>query len=216
MKTIKSLFFVMLGMLLFSSCEKNPDLDQLDGNDLVRTSYDTKANFGNYKNYYINDTVYAYIPGSGSTLNLQKWIYGNDSKAKSLLDKVKSNMDSRQYTGGIGKDYKSNTDLALRVAYIQDVNYFMTYVYPYYSYWWYYWWWGYYYPYPFPVVYSYETNSIVIDMIDAKNVTDKGYTAVWNAYGTGIATGDNQYDGSKALGAIDQAFSQSPYLKSNK
>ena len=38
--------------IAFVSCEKDPDMDKLDGKYLVYTNYDTKADFKAFETYY--------------------------------------------------------------------------------------------------------------------------------------------------------------------
>lgn len=209
-------------VLLFSSCEKTPDLDQLDGKSIVRTSYDKDANFGAMKNYFINDTVYA-ITGTGKS-GYEKWDYEKNSSAKTLIDKVKSNLNTLGYT------QVSDTlscDMALQITFIKNTTYFVDY--PDY-YWWdywnynnYYWYWGYnlYYPYyPYAVAYGYSTGSTVIDMINfdapLKNDTKTGKKSrpvAWNTIIDRTLTSNGTYNLERVTEGIDQAFKQSPYLK---
>jgi hypothetical protein len=71
---------------------------------------------------------------------------------------------------------------------------------------------GWYYPY-YPVS-SYSTGTMVISMIDAKHEgTDGGLPLVWTAAMNGLLSGT--YETNRVNQGIDQAFKQSPYLKTN-
>jgi hypothetical protein len=90
----------------------------------------------------------------------------------------------------------------------------------YYSYW-YNWWyggyyggyWGWYYP-PYYTVSSYTTGSLIITMADpnVESVINQS-PAVWVSAANGLVTGYNDVD--RVVTAINQAFVQSPYLKTN-
>ena len=93
-------------------------------------------------------------------------------------------------------------------------------------------WWGYYpgylYPgywggnwgggwyYPYPITYSYSTGSLLADMINLKNAPEgqkEKLTVVWNAYISGLLGGSGSLNVNRTTTAINQAFTQSPYLK---
>jgi len=91
-----------------------------------------------------------------------------------------------------------------------------------YDYW--YWWWGGYYPgwgwggyYPYyPPVYvtSYTTGSLVMNMMDRTQMGTNGNPILqWTGLINGVLT--NTYDAGRVNTAIDKAFDQSPYLKTN-
>ena len=50
---MKKLIPLLLVVLTFAACEKDPDTDKLDNKYLVYTNYDTKADFKAFQTYYM-------------------------------------------------------------------------------------------------------------------------------------------------------------------
>ena len=201
--------FLPLFIMLFFSCRKYPDTGKLSTNFVVQTSKDPGANFGQYKTYYISDTI-----ASIGTID-SVW-FDNDSKQ--LVEAVKSNMNALGYTFVASSHLKP--DLGLGLTVIKDLN--IGVVYP--GWWWGYWggcYWGYcgyppYYPwYGGGFVYTVPTGTIVLDMIDLKNATGDGkLTVPWGSVMSG-GLGNTANDIQLGVDAINQAFTQSPYLQTN-
>ena len=91
------------------------------------------------------------------------------------------------------------------------------------------WWWGY--PgywgpgywggnwgggwyYPYAVTYSYSTNSFLTEMVNlkAEQGDSKKLPVVWTSYLTGFETGSKAINRTLAVEAVNQSFTQSPYL----
>jgi hypothetical protein len=204
----KMYFFIPILSLAFFACRKTPDTSELSVNFVVQTAKEPNADFSSYKTYYISDTVAKITTDRNDSL----WV-GND--AKQLVDAVKSNMNARGYT--FVATSHSSTDLGLGLTVLKDLN--ITVMYP--GYWWGYWggcYWGYcgyppYYPYYGPVVYSVPTGTIVLDMIDLKNASanEKLYVP-WSSVMSG-GLGYTSDDLQLGVDAINQAFTQSPYIQ---
>ena len=196
-----------MAMSLFA-CRKTPDLDQLTNDFVVQTSKQPDANFGSYKTYYISDTIALKTTNPLDTL----W---TDAGAKQLVDAVKANMAARGYTL-VPK--LSRPELGLGLTAIKDLN--VGVVYPG-------WWWGYYggcywyyycgYPpyYYGGVVYTIPTGTLILDMIDLKNAeADHKLYVPWSSVMSG-GLGNTSNDLQLGTDAINQAYEQSPYLKTN-
>jgi hypothetical protein len=201
------LVFPVLALLLVS-CRKEPDIDQLQDNFAVQTVRQPDANFAGYKTYYMSDTIN--LKTSVSTDEI--WF---DAKSKQLTDAVKANMASRGYTL-VSKG--SSPNLGLGLTAIKDLNAGV--IYPG---WWYGYWGGCYWGYcSYPpyyggggVVYTIPTGTLVLDMIDLKNaVANEKLFVPWSSVMTG-GLGNTNNDLALGLEAINQAFTQSPYLKTN-
>lgn len=54
---MKKLIPLLLVVLTFAACEKDPDTDKLDNKYLVYTNYDTKADFKAFQTYYMPDSI---------------------------------------------------------------------------------------------------------------------------------------------------------------
>ena len=115
---------------------------------------------------------------------------------------------------------KESADLGIQVSYIASTYYFTGYTQP--EWWWgypgywgpSYWgnWGGWYYPYA--VTYSYSTNSFITEMVNLKADEGEGkkLPVVWTSYLTGFETGSKAINRTLAIEAVNQSFTQSPYL----
>jgi hypothetical protein len=193
--------------LSLSGCLKSPDLGQLSVNFTTITNRAPSANFGNYKTYYLSDSVGQIASDSRDSF----WV---DDKSKQLVNTVKANMNERGYTF-VPKG--SKPDIGLVLTAIKNIN--IGAIYPG---WWYggYWggcYWGYcgyppYYGYGYPIYYEITTGTVVIDMVDVKNAgSSQNLPVIWtsvNSGGLGYSFDDLQL----AIDAINQSFTQSPYI----
>lgn len=204
------------GVFVFTSCEKDPDWDDLDYNYIVQTDYKEGTDFDKYSLYSVNDTVYV-IGSSNSEDGIEKWVYSESARARGMIDQVIKNMNDRGYI--VADAAMEKPELTFQLVYIQDMRYYWGY----YGSWWDYWgyWtgsnWGYY---PYPVVYSYAVGSVIVDMLDnnGEPIQNPGEhkprkPVIWNAYATGQLSSSNQFNQEVAEWSINQAFNQSPYLR---
>jgi Starvation-inducible outer membrane lipoprotein len=211
-KAILYSFVVMLAML--SGCRKFPDTGEMDHEYIVRTNYDSSVSFGSFETYYIPDSVLL-------VTDQAKAQYWTDDNAMRLIDAVVTEMNDRGYTRST---VKADASLGIQLSYIESTYYFASYPGDY-------WWWGY--PgywgpgywggwgdwyYPYPIRYSYSTNSLLMDVIDLTSPqgrADSQLKVIWNAYITGFQSRSTQYNISRGVRAIEQAFTQSPYFIRN-
>ncbi|MFM9050712.1 MAG: DUF4136 domain-containing protein [Bacteroidota bacterium] len=203
---------ILVGLIsVMLSCRKDPDLGQLSDDFIVATFYDRSANFDSLKTYFIPSQV-GYISN----------VHPNDTllapaSASQLVNRVKNNMNQR---GFIPVDSTANPDMAVNMFVIRDLN--RTDVispggwwgYPGYYDPWYYGYYDSYYYYPFSYSYTYETGTLVIELIDLKNSDSNNnkLIVVWNAISNGVLAGYQYGQLQEGLDAIDQSFAQSPYL----
>ena len=54
---MKKLIPLLLVVLTFAACEKDPDTDKLDNKYLVYTNYDSKADLKAFQTYYMPDSI---------------------------------------------------------------------------------------------------------------------------------------------------------------
>jgi len=203
----------LFGLLLacLASCRKTPDLSQLTNKFVVTTARDPLANFASYDTYHIADTVtyIANTPGADSI------IVG--PVANQLITAVKTNMNARGYTF-VARN--NNPHLGLRLTAVKQVN--VGVVYPP-GWWWGYWgypggcYWGCYPPYyPYPVAYSYNVGDVLLEIIDVKNAGSNHHLSViWLMDGGGVLSSTSQTNIDLSVSAINQGFTQSPYIQSN-
>ena len=210
MKKLIPLFFTAL---LLVSCEKEPNLDNIQADYVIYTQYDKSANFAKGKYFFIPDSVL--VVGNkekGAT-------YLDTSIGINVINAYNIEMEKRGY---ILTDNKEEADYGLQISYLESTYYFVNSPswwsdYPWYwspSYWWPWYTGSWYYPYSF--IYSYTNGSLICEMIDLNAITETSTsskpTVIWNNYITGI----NYMNISvmpKLTKAVEQSFAQSPYLK---
>ena len=212
---MKKLIPLLFTALLFTSCEKEPDLDKVQNDYVVYTQYDKNANFSKGNTFYVPDSVL--LIGNKS----QNATYLDTTTGDFIINAYTTQMQSKGYTKVTDK---SEATYGLQLSYIESTYYFVDspnwwYDYPWYwspSYWWPWVNGNWYYPYQF--IYSYTSGSLLCEMIDLSSVstttTNVNPTVIWNNYITNVAS-FNKANESKLTNAIGQAFKQSPYLQYN-
>lgn len=208
---MKKLFFILMGTLAVTACQKDPDLSDLDNDFLVFTNYDKTADFNSFQTFYIPDSILLI----GDKEEPKYW---KDENALSIIDTYVDNMEKLGYTR---VTEKAGANLGLQLSYVENTSYFATYPDDY-------WWWdypGYWGPgywgnwgswyYPYPVYYSYSTGSLLSEMInlEAAQGADKKLPVVWSAFLSGLLSNSSSFNVDRTIKAVDQAYVQSPYLK---
>lgn len=207
----KELLVLLMAPLALASCEKEADTDKLDNNFVVYTNYDQSANFSSFNTYYLPDSILII----GDKKEAEYW---NDENAQSIISTYATHMASRGY---VRTNDKEEADLGLQVSYVKSTYFVTNYGEPQ-------WWWGY--PgywgvpywgdwgewyYPYAVTYSYSTGSFVTELLnlDAPQGQNAQLPILWTAYMSGLLSGTTSVNVSLAIEAVDQAFTQSDYLK---
>lgn len=211
MKQVFPMLFAVA--LLVAACEKTPDTGKLDDDYLVYTDYDAETDFAKFTTFYVPDSVLIIDNSS----NKPKFLYGTPASELIIANYVKG-MEQAGYVRTLDK---ANADLGMQVSYVED-----TYRFRYYNNfpWWYgypwywsfgYWgnWGGWYWPYS--ITYSYSTGSVLGELVDLTlpESTSKQLRVVWSSYISGLLNNDGTLNTTEVKQAIEQAFSQSPYLK---
>ena len=208
---MKKLIPLLMAVFTFTACEKDADTDKLDNKFVVYTNYDKSANFKQFNTYYLPDSIL--IIG-----DKDKQEYWKDANAQKIIDTYVFNMDNRGYTRVTERD---EADLGLQLSYVKNTYVFTDYGYPE-------WWWGY--PgywdvpywgnwgdwyYPYAVTYTYSTGSFVTEMLnlDAPQGLNAKLPVLWTAYMSGLLSGSTSVNVNRAIEAVNQAFTQSVYLK---
>jgi len=199
------------GILVMASCSKYPPASSRLLEDLaVFTQYDINTNFGLYKTFSVVDSI-SYISDKSTKKIL-------DARSQAVLTRIAQDMISRGYQQ-VAKSTKP--DLGINVSAIEVTNISVYYPGWYWGYPGYYppnWWGypgnGYYYPY-YPEYYtSYSSGTLSIEMVNFKKITPSGQIpVVWNAFIRGLLTGTHTI--SEISGSIDQAFTQTPVIKTS-
>lgn len=209
---MKRLIPILLAVIAFAACQKDPDLDKLDNDYLVFTNYDQQADFASFNTYYIPDSILLITDKA-------KAEYWSGAQAEEIINAYITNMQTRGYTR---VDDKDEADLGIQVSYVASTYYFTSYTSD--PYWWngypgywnsYYWGnWGYWY-YPYPITYSYSTGSILTDMVNLKapQGEKEKLPVVWNSYISGLLSYTGKISITRTVKGVDQSFTQSPYLQ---
>jgi len=203
----KLTLLIPLGAMVLFSCRKLPNTEELTAVPLVQTTKASTANFGNYKTYFMPDTI-------GLKTDNPKDSFWVGADALQLINAAKANMAKAGYTF---VDRKAHPDLGLTLYAIKNLN--IGVIYP--GYWGGYYWggcyWGYcgyppYYGYGYPVYYSITTATMILDLADIKNAPTEGKLDVlWTSVISG-GLGYTNNDLQLGVDAINQAYIQSPYI----
>jgi hypothetical protein len=183
---------------------------------LVLTDYDKDFNFTNKKTYFMPDTIN--FETNDKTIS-DEVVRGFE---KIILDQIELNMAARGYeredsTAAEAPDLFIGVDVFAidnsGVAWVPGGGWWGGYYPP----GWGWGWGGWYYPPYYPVGYSYETGTVLINMADpdaTDNPEDK-VKIVWFGALDGLLSSSTSSNESRVIQGIDQAFDQSPYLQSN-
>jgi hypothetical protein len=207
---MKKLFIFALPGFMFTQCRRYPDASDLSNNFTVITNYDVTADFASYKTFILPPYVELISNSSGDTILDPQ--YGDP-----ILASIKSHMEERGYTE-TPNNHQAHLGIAATV--LKDVS-MNTGWYP--GTWWgypgwagcYWYYCGWYPLYPASYSpYSYSNGSLIIELVDLKNPSapEKKLHVIWTDWNSG-ALGTTTGDINNALHSIDQAFLQSPYIK---
>ena len=194
----KNVFYFLGIILLMVSCYPDGP-EYYEDLDVVYTNYTEDFNFSSKSTYAMPDNI---VKIEGNLIEDEAPEFVQEPINSQLVVQIQSNMTAMGWTK---VDIADNPDLVLFPAVLTNT----TVVY-YYDYWcWYYPYycgWGYYYP---VSATSYTTGTLIMALVaDGENYVEP--SGVWNAAANGIMTGE--YNTSRVMKAIDQAFEQSPYL----
>lgn len=203
---------LLILIISLTGCSVRPDLGELVKNMVVQTSAAENIDFGNYVTFAIpqdtlgllsNVTQDTLITGNYARVTTEKMVEKLLQAGYNLVDKV-NDPDL-----GVNAFILDNQGVFQSYSYSPGFLGYPGYFYPgYYGYGGF----GGYYGYPIIQNYSYQTGTMVIELVDLKNRTpDNKVQVVW------VAKIGDVYTSDDALGnmvkSINQAFEQSPYLK---
>lgn len=208
---MQRLFYAFaVSLFVLAGCEPQPDATELFDQLVVETNFDPSTDFSAYVTYAIpSDTI-----GKISNIRNDDSLIVGASYARPVVNAIINNLNARGYTR-VGRN--ESPDLAINVFILknldirQQVDYYGYNGYPGYFYPGYYGYGSYYYPY----VNTYVSNTelLVIEIIDLKNVFNNQVRAVWNAWLGDVYSAFRPLD--QSVNAIDQAFRQSPYIQND-
>lgn len=198
--------------LLLICCHKVPDTSQLSNDFAVITNRDTRVSFADYKTFVISDTV-SFISNVPSDDTL---IIGDPALV--ILNTVKNNLKSNGY---VQVDRFAKPDLGVKVTVIKQVEAGTI---SGWGWWWSspgypgacYWGWCYLPSSPYQIAYAYHIGDLIIEVFDLKHAAqDQQLHDIWLTNAAGVLSSTTQENIDKSILAIDQAFAQSPYFKTN-
>jgi hypothetical protein len=204
---MKSYFMILAAAIGIMSCRPEPEAVELVDQMVVQTNYDKTANFSDYSTYAIPTDTIGFISETSADTII---VASKSTFPKPVLQAINADLQSRGFTKVRRTE---NPDLGVNVLVVNDFNVFQDVVYPsnyggYYG--------GYYgynswYGYPYIQTYAYNTGVLIIELVDLKNLTpDNKVRVVWTAYMGDVYSTINLE--RQAVDAIEQAFTQSPYL----
>jgi hypothetical protein len=190
---------LIAGLTFLFGCYPN-GAEYYEETDVVYTNYEEEYNFASKGTYSIPDKI---VKITGNLKDGEVPEFVKEPQNTQILQRIESNMTKLGYTK---TEDPANADLVLFPAVWTNTT-----IYYYYDYWcWYYyycgWGWGY------PSATSYTTGTLLMTLVaDGDEYVQP--TNVWTAAANGLLSG--AYNTSRVEEAIDQAFEQSPYLKTN-
>lgn len=207
---MKKILLIPAVIILAVACHKEPYTDS-DNEYLVYTSPGKQTTFTSFQTFDLADSLL--IIGQSN-----KPVYSQSDNALALIQAVRTNMEKR---GFIYTPDNPDADLGIQMTYVIKTERYVQYYRD--PYWWLdypgYWspgFWGNYtgFYYPYPVTYTFSTNSLMIDMVNltVPRTGNEALEVVWSAYIGGPASASTDYDVNRMKASIDQAFVQSPYL----
>jgi len=209
------IFFLLISLVVtLGGCRKEPMLGQLTNKPVVATYYDRATDFNRLNTFSLPPSV-----GLISSTNPNDTVLGAVKSAQ-ILGRLNTLLVENGFASVLATQ---NPDMVANVFVVKDLN-TVDVITP--GYWWGYngyydpYYWGYpgsYYYYPYSYSYTYETGTLVVELIDLKNraANNNKLYVVWNMLASGVLSESNGDNMQEALDAIDQAFEQSPYLKTN-
>lgn len=213
--TTCSRYMLIVCVLAFQWACYPKGAEYTDELDLVYTNYSSDIDFTTFRTYAISDSI---VKITGDAISDPdgdgKPTFLSAANAKVIIDQVKSNMGKYGWTL---VDKRNQPDAFILVSTMTTTN-----IYYYYD-WWYWGWyypgyypgWGWYYPgyyYP-PYITGYRSGSIFMQMIDNKTAWVDNAPVIWSCIINGLAEGGSSNIAARTQINIDQAYTQSPYLK---
>lgn len=156
----KLLFPLFMLAMIVTSCEKDPDMNKLDSDYSVYTDYDNSVHFNEFSTYYLPDSIL--VPDNSLKAN-----YWKDENAQNIISAVAHEMEQKGY---VRTEDKEKANVGIQLSYAQQRIQMTTG--GWYGGWWDagfwgpYWGGGWYYPYP--VTYSYDTGTLIMEMVDLR------------------------------------------------
>ena len=196
------LFVFFLVVYLFSGCYPNSDAP-IEEYDIVATFYDQNYDFSKITTFALIDTV-----GHGDIKN------PNKNHDQTIITEVFRSLEGLKWVSAA-------PDTADVIVFCSVIN---TDIYTYWYDYWYDWWWYWYGYYPYPyypwsyggITYSYSEGTVIIQMMDKKNILQvtppNTVVARWAGILNGVTNDAPANIEKRIKTGVEQCFKQSPYL----
>jgi hypothetical protein len=208
---MKKYFVFVLSALFYWGCQPKPTTSDLVKNMVVTTDYNNTVDFTQYTNYYLPLDTISYFNNSNTVAAdtlLCTACTGNNNGGtypQIITSEIKKQLDLAGFTK---VEKKQNPDFRVYVFIVENINIYQSYNYYPYGYGFGY---GYGYGYGYPTISETDQGDLYIEIFDIKHLTNGKPTLVWYCdIGDLISTPDLS---ALTTTAIDQAFSQSTYIK---
>ncbi len=178
-------------------CEPKPNESDLLKNMVVTTDYNTTANFSNYSTYWMSLDTISYFLNTDPTDTL-----ATGADVSTITGEVSSKLTAAGYSL-VGKN--ASPDFWVHVYVVENYSEYQSYYYNPYSY-------GYYGGYygGYNSVSVSDQSNLYIFLIDLKHKSS-GKSYLWGCNIGDVASSPDQIN--TIIRAIDQAFTQSSYIK---
>lgn len=216
---MKNFLPFVFALLLLAACEKDPDLDKVQNQPLIYTQYDKTANFDKASTYYVNDSVL--VIGNES---IKDTTYLSANSAASIVNAFVANMNQRGYTR---VEASTSADIGVQITYVENTYWIVDNNYN--NGWWgnypYYWspsfwgggWNGWWYPAYYSWAFSFTNGSLVCELLalnsNVATASSNKVPVIWTGICTNLLTGNSAVNLQNAVNGINQAFTQSTYIK---
>ncbi len=211
-----AIMIIPLGITLMQGCYPDNDLTY-EETDIVVTFYNDSTDFNTLSTYYLSDSVY-FLDDAENPEPLDN--------SNVITNQIAKNMAEAGYTR-ITEESPVQPDVVILTGVFSKTTVSVGWYYPWYGYgggW--YWgaerstdYWGGWYPYypSYPYYTSYTTGTLVFDMMNPDDYdiigTDTLARVYWNAAAQGVLSSGSS--DTRIKNSIDQAFLQSPQIKTN-
>jgi hypothetical protein len=190
------------------------DFDDLEDFDTVTTLHGENVNFGAIQTYALPDTI-IHIEEEGDDDDDDDRVELSREFDEHILKHVRENLNARGYQE-VTAPTRPDVVVAVSAAATTVVGAYSSY---WCDYWGWYGWYGYpcgYYP-GYTYIYSYDLGTIFIDMLDVRPeaLLDDQIDVLWTGAVRGVLGTADPVTEERIHDGIDQAFRQSPYLRSN-
>ncbi len=209
------LILLLTGLLIQLVVSCYPEgADNIEDYDVAITNYDKGADFSNFTTFSIPDTIVYFSNDNSGYVPIHAF---DDAIIQTITENFEALGYEKIADPTAATPASDLPSFVVTVSAFSNVNY-AYFVDNWYNNWNWYWgsWWGGpfspYYPW-YPVsVYTYQTGSVVIEMVSTTPRSDDKVNVIWTGIADGLLQGSNASILNRIETQINQCFAQSPYL----